>query len=147
MMYKYQGREITIREGAQLAGVNVETLANRLDRNGGDMEMAIAGPCRPIKLPDTEPVVLNTAEKQILQAIMGSPEPSDGSMRKMPGSIHALNELIDALTLIDRIEFDTEALRGELMEKRDELTAMRARMYGHMVDWGRVADEAAKQNS
>lgn len=156
-MYKYQGRKISVTEGANLAGISPKTMYARLAKCNDDMELAVlGGNNKPLKVPE---YTMEQAEKQIMAALalektetapsapLVAAEPKAERRETPLNGLAGLNKLIEVLGSIEHIEFDTEALRGELIERRDELTAMRARMYGHMVDWGRVADEAAKQNS
>lgn len=161
-MYKYQGRKISVTEGANLAGISPKTMYARLAKCNDDMELAVlGGNNKPLKVPEH---TMEQAEKQIMAVltpektetassappVAAEPKPERPEISRMEApsnGLAGLNKLIEALGSVELIEFDSEALRGELVERRDELTAMRARMYGHMVDWGRVADEAAKQNA
>lgn len=161
-MYKYQGRKISVTEAANLAGVSPRTMYDRLAKCNDDMELAVlGGNNKPLKVPE---YTMEQAEKQIMAVlapektepapsappVAEKPKPERPEISHMEASsngLAGLNKIIEALDSVEHIEFDSEALRGELIERRDELKAMRARMYGHMVDWGRVANEAAKQNA
>lgn len=121
------------------------------------MEMAIAGDARGGKEMHETPEQL--AEKQIMAEMLAAENrrksaaqitdelndvltsqhafaAHDGNGNK---ALRRLNALIDALASIDGMCFDCEEIRTKLGEALDELVTMRARMYGHLVDWGKVA--------
>lgn len=124
-----------------LAGVSEQTIYTRRKKNGGDIELAIAGDARGGK--EMYETAEEFAEKQIIAELLAAEDRRKNAvpMRTSGGNadLQSLNALIDALESVGGMRFDREETRTKLGETLDELKAMRNRMYGHLVDWGKVA--------
>lgn len=74
--YDYHGRQITIKEAAELAGMTTEGIKYRLKKNGGSMEMAIDGRKS-----------MAEAEKEIMTALgygLTNSKPADSTSNPIP---------------------------------------------------------------
>lgn len=77
-MWKYHGREISVAEAAEIAGVTEQTIRNRLKANNGNMEAAIDG---------VKPSEIDAATDEIMDIIgmkRSEPEPPSYPEPSMP---------------------------------------------------------------
>ena len=156
--YVYQGREITVTEAAKLAGVTGQTIYNRLEKNGGDIELAILGGVnKPMKLPDIEPTPKDKlsnmqpeAEKKVLPTILTAAQATDnlikilgcectGSDVRME-SLRRLNGAIDALRNLRDDDMAEDVMITKVRELILKLDAMRGWMYSDLIDWHAIAE-------
>lgn len=148
--YDYHGRQITIKEAAELAGMTTEGIKYRLKKNGGDMDMAIDGK-RPDKssedaacdeilnvlgiVPASEPAVSTELES------LNEPETSEPIADGLPWRVQLkfINRAIAAMEQLKAVNLGRTELANTIVDAAYELRGVRCEMFEEYVDWEGMA--------
>lgn len=151
--YDYHGRQITIKEAAELAGMTTEGIKYRLKKNGGSMEMAIDGKkcveeavdemmtALGYGIPAPEPAVSTIPENQAAPEPAEEPQPSEPIEKDLPWKVQLkfINRAIAAMEQLTAVDLGRTELANTIIDAAYELRGVRCEMFEGYVDWEEMA--------
>lgn len=142
--YLYKDMWISVPEAAKIAGVSVQTIYNRLNANGGDIEAAInANKGNDAEIEAACDAIMDivapaqpdpAAEPAPVKAEPNIPLAWKADLRKYNTAITALFELMDT-SVVDDVAKDAAKAAVEA------LYDARARAFAHHINWHELAKQ------